>query len=186
MSFRINQEFLEKALESADLITVDFRNPEAASRTINKWARQNTKGGLKLKEINYAPSTKMAMTGALYFKGKWAYTFENAKPGRFFSSNGPVEASMMNMKKKFHWGKLGNYAEWIAIPYESSDSMVIILPNENRNVDDVINTVSDQDMDEIMKGIDSESTNANVNVTLPKFRMESTTSLIEPLKKVSS
>lgn len=126
----------------------------------------------------------MALTSAMYFKGKWVYTFEDARPGTFFTKNGPVEASMMNMKRKFRWAKLGNFAEWVAIPYESSDSLVIILPNKDQNVENVINMINGNDIDGIMRGIDSESTKANVNITLPKFRLESTTSLVEPLKKV--
>lgn len=173
-------------MEFVDLVSVDFRNPEAARSVINRWAKKKTKGALRLREINYAPSTKMALASSIYFKGKWVYTFEDAKPGTFFTKTGPVEAKMMNIKKKFRWGKLGNYAEWVALPYESSDSLIIILPNRQQNVDDVINLIDGNDIDEIMQGIDSESTKANVNITLPRFRLESTSSLVEPLKKVFS
>jgi len=181
---RINQEFLDRTVEYADLVTVDFRNPDAASRIINRWAKSKTKGGLKIKEVNYAPSTKMALASALYFKGKWVYTFEDARPGRFDSNNGPIETSMMTMKRKFSFGEIGSIAQWVALPYESSDSMVIILPNPGQNVDNVINSLSGQAIDQVIHEMESDDSRANVNITLPKFRMESTTSLVEPLKKM--
>lgn len=88
------------------------------------------------------------------------------------------------MKRKFRWGRLGDYAEWVAIPYESSDSLVIILPNPDRNIDVIIKGMTSKEIDNVMRDIDTESSKANVNITLPKFKLESTTSLITPLKKV--
>lgn len=184
-NFRLNQEFLDKSVQYADVVPVDFKKPQEASRTISKWAKGKTKGGLKLNDINYAPNTKIALTSAMYFKGNWVYTFHPAKPGIFNAPNGPVEVQMMNMKRKFRWGKIGTMAEWVALPYESSDSLVIILPNEGQKIDDVINSLSYRDLDDVMYGIDSENTRAEVNITLPKFKLESTTSLVEPLQKVT-
>ena len=99
-------------------MNVDFKNPEAASRTIMKWANQKTKNGLKLKEINLAPTTKIALTSAVYYKSNWIYKFNPAQPGIFNSPNGQIQVPMMNMKRKFRWGKIGEFAEWAAIPYE--------------------------------------------------------------------
>lgn len=184
--YRLNQEFLDKSVSNADVVFVDFKKSDAASRTILNWASSKTKGGLKIKTNKYAPSTKIALTSAIYFKGKWVYTFGQATPGTFYTPNGPIQSQMMNMKRKFRWGKIGNYAEWAAMPYESGDALVIILPNRDQTVDNVINLMGSRDIDSIMRGIDSESTKANVNITIPKFKLESTTNLVEPLQRVKS
>lgn len=181
---RLNQQFLDKSVQTADVVNVDFKHPEAAGRTITKWANAKTKGALKINKIDFAPSTKIALTSALYFKGKFVYTFQKAQPGVFYAPDGAVGVEMMNMKRKFRWGRLGNYAEWVAIPYESSDSLVIILPNPDRNIDVIIKGMTSGEIDSVMRDIDTESSKANVNITLPKFKLESTTSLITPLKKV--
>lgn len=181
----MNKQFLDRAVQSADVVNVDFKNSGEASRTIGRWAKSKTKGGLKLTEINYAPSTKIALTSAIYFKGNWVYTFKAATPGYFNTPNGQVTAPMMNMKRKFRWGKIDEIAEWVAIPYESSDSLVIILPNIGQDVDSVMNSMSSRDLDSVLRDIDSESSKANVNITMPKFKIESKTSLIEPLKRVN-
>jgi len=180
----LNNEFLQRSVNDADVIEVDFKQPEAAGRAIHRWATSKTKGGLKLNPINYAPSTKIALTSAIYFKGKFIYTFLPAKQGVFYSPKGPRPAQMMNMKKKFRWGKMGNYAEWVSMPYEGNDALIIILPNRDTHVDLAIKSMNYRDLKEVMDGIDSENTRANVNITLPKFKLESTTSLVEPLQKV--
>lgn len=92
---------------------------------------------------------------------------------------------MMSMKRKFHWGKIANFAEWVAIPYESSDMLVIILPKNGANVDNVMSSMSAVDLGNIIRDIDSDTAKANVNLTLPKFKFESTTNLVEPLQRVS-
>ncbi|CRK86609.1 CLUMA_CG000446, isoform A [Clunio marinus] len=181
---RLNQEFLNKAVRSVDVVPVDFKQPEIAGRVISKWAKSKTKGGLKLKEVNYAPATKIALTNAIYFKGNWIYTFQPSKPGTFNTPTGPVQAEMMNMKRKFHWGEISNYAQWVAIPYESSDSLVIILPNEDQKIDYVMSLIEARDLENIIYNVDSDSSKADVNITLPKFKIESTTSLVAPLQKM--
>lgn len=181
---RLNQEFLDGSVKYADVVPVDFMQPQVASRSIAKWATEKTKGGLKLAEINYSPSTKVALANAVYFKGNWLYTFHPAQPGIFYAPQGTVQAEMMNMKRKFHWGKIGNIAEWVALPYESQDSLIIILPNIDQNIDNVINSMTYRQFDEVMFGIESESKRADVNITMPKFKLESTTGLVEPLQRV--
>lgn len=185
-NFRLNQQFLDKSVQNADVVPVDFKNPEVAGRTITRWATQKTKGALKLNKIDFAPSTKIALTSALYFKGKFIYSFPKAQPGLFNAPGRTVQAEMMNMKRKLRYGRMGNSAEWVAIPYESSDSLVIILPHKDLNIDVLINDMSAADIQSVMRELDTETSKANVNITMPKFKLESTTSLIAPLKKVNS
>lgn len=183
--FRLNKDFLEKSYHFADIVEVDFKNPSEAGRTISRWAKSKTKGGLKLNEVNYAPSTQIALTNAIYFKANWIYSFEDAVLGDFYTENGrAIRTPMLSMRRKFRWGNIGDYAQWAAIPYESSEAFVIILPNEGQNLDSVIDRMGIRELENIMNGIDVESTKAKLNITMPKFKIESTTSLIEPLKKV--
>lgn len=146
----------------------------------------------------------MALTSAIYFKGKFIYSFQEAQPGFFYSPTGPVNSKMMSMKRKFNWGTLGNFAEWVSIPYESSgesdeiiaignsfkplsfvsDALVIILPNKGFSIENVMTTMNVQDLGNLIEAIDSDSSRATVNLTLPKFKLESTTNLVDPLRRV--
>jgi serine protease inhibitor len=154
---RINEAFTKKSAETADVVNVDFADSEAASSTIKKWVNEKTKGGLKLSEINYDPSTKMVLSSAIYFKANWYFTFLPAQPGLFKVSNDKeINVQMMNMKRKFHWGKIGDYAEWASIPYKSEDSLVIILPNQNQTLENIIERMSERDFNDVLNNIDRD------------------------------
>lgn len=98
----------------------------------------------------------MVLASSIYFKATWIYTFQPAKPGIFNAETGPKEVQMMNMKRKFHWGAIGDYAQWASIPYKSEDSLVIILPNKNQTLDEVINKMGDRQLYDILGDIDRE------------------------------
>lgn len=182
---KLNQEFLNEASKGAEVVEVDFKKPEEAARTVKNWATQKTKGGLKIDDISFTPSTKVSLTSAVYFKGNWVYTFQPAVPGVFHAPGGDIQVQMMNQKRKYRWGKIRDIAEWAAMPYESQDSLVIILPNEGQKIDDVIEQITHREIDDIMYNMGNERSNADVNFTLPKFTIESTTNLVEPYQKVS-
>ncbi len=67
---------LLKAKYRAELRQVDFKgNPKSAMATINKWAEGNqrpNKGYLS----SVDPITRLILTNAIYFKGKWQEQFE--------------------------------------------------------------------------------------------------------------
>lgn len=108
------------------------------------------------------------------------------------SSQVPVQ--MMQIKKKFHWGVFKNdsksgeeYAQWVSVPYNSTESMIIILPNEDKTLDETISAIKKDDISQIVKIIsERNSANAVVDLTLPKFRIESALSLVPSLKKVNN
>lgn len=149
-------------MEKADVITVDFRNPQSAGDTITKWAKMKTKNGLKLNRINYAPGTKIALTSALYYKANFIYRFNPAQPGIFNTPNGQIQAEMMNIKRKFRWGKVGDFASWVAIPYESGDSLIILLPNEGRSLENVISVMTANNFADVLYDFDRDSTNVRI------------------------
>lgn len=118
-----------------------------------------TKNGLKLNKIDYAPGTKIALTSAVYYKANFVYRFNPAQPGLFNTPSGQIQVDMMNMKRKFRWGKVGDIAEWVAIPYESEDSLIIILPNKNMNLENVIGAMNEDTFLDILYYFDRDSTN---------------------------
>lgn len=182
--FSINNEFKKGAEGHAEVVDVDFKQSEEASRAITRWTTSKTKGGLKLNPVSYPESTKIAMLSAIYFKGKFVYTFQPSKPGIFNSPSGPIPVQNMNMKQEFRYGKMHDVAEWVAMPYEGNDALVIILPFQNTTIDAVIEGLEYQYFRTILHGLDRDETKAKVNITLPKFKLSSFTNLVEPLKKV--
>lgn len=106
--------------------------------------------------MSFPPSTKISLTSAIYFKANWIFTFHPAKPGPFQTPSGEKQAQMMNMKRKFHWGKVGDYAQWAEIPYKSEDSLVIILPNKEETVESVMTKMNHRTLSDILNDIDRE------------------------------
>ena len=153
----MNQKFVDQADGKADIVQVDFKDSEATGKKFQKWVDQKTKGGLKLNDISFDQSTKMVLSSALYFKSTWIYKFQPAKKGIFKTPAGNVEVEMMQMKQQFRWGKIDDYAEWVAIPYESEDSLVIILPNKNKTLDDVMEAFNERSLIEIMYDFDRDT-----------------------------
>lgn len=107
--------------------------------------------------MNFDPSTKIAMASAIYFKASWLFTFHPAQPGNFYVSKGETKTvQMMNMRRRFHWGEIDDYAQWAAIPYRSQDSLVIILPNKNEDLKSVMGKLNEGTMQEILDNVNDE------------------------------
>jgi serine protease inhibitor len=71
----LNRNFYGAKVESLDFAS----NPAAAADVINRWVNQNTKG--KIPTIIGVPesNTRLTLTNAVYFKGKWASPFDPKK-----------------------------------------------------------------------------------------------------------
>lgn len=182
----MNKDFLVKVSEKVDIVNVDFRNTGKSANTIKKWATEKTKGKLDLSGISFPIDTKLALISTLYFSGKWYFKFENVTSEDFNLPNGQrIKVPMMKIKKKYNYGKIADYAEWGAIPYESrGESMVIILPKVGTTIDETIERLTNEDILNICDSARSDYTSAELTLTLPKFKLSSTTNLVEPLKKV--
>lgn len=154
----MNEAFKAKAKGNAEILSVDFNNPEAAREIITKWATEKTKGGLDLTDFSYPASTKVALASSIYFKASWIYTFQPAVPGTFKTPNGEKTVQMMNMKRKFHSGEIGDYARWVSMPYKSEDSFIIILPHEGFTVDDVTEKMNERAFYNVLSDVDREDT----------------------------
>jgi serpin B len=181
----MNKDFMIKSSDKVDIVKVDFKNSATAANTIKKWATQKTKGKLDLSGITFPIDTKLALVNTLYFSGKWYFKFENVTQEDFNLGNGQkVKVPMMKIKKKYNYGKIGDIAEWGAIPYESREAMVIILPKEGTTIDQTIERLTNEDITNICDSARSDYTSAELTLSLPQFKLSSTTNLVEPLKKM--
>ena len=125
------------------------------------------------------------MTSAVYFSAKWLYAFQPADNGVFYKSSGEQKSvKMMTIKKKFNYGNLNNMAQWIAIPYDSAESMVIIMPAQGISLDSMISRMNHDTFLNITENIYKEETQANVDVTMPTFSISSIVSLVKPFRDV--
>ena len=126
--------------------------------------------------------SRLVLINAIYFKGDWAKKFDaqNTRKGNFHLSDGSkVETDLMFLSSEFRSAELPEIdAQALEMPYKGDRlSMILVLPNEN-----LAKTES------LLANFDLGSIQfkrpAKVEVTLPKFKIESTHDLNDPLKKL--
>lgn len=138
-------------------------------------------------DIDLDSNTKMLLASSLYFKGEWLFTFPTTQQTEFhLSDSESVPVETMSIQKRFVYGAIDNMnATWASIPYNSTESLVIILPNKDNDIDELIQEMSGSDLTELVSLISGTPLLGWLNITLPKFKLDSRVSLVEPLKSVS-
>jgi len=118
----------------AGLEQVDFaRATEAARQTINAWIEKQTRDKIKdlLKPGILDAMTRLVLTNAIYFKGKWASEFDKklTRDEDFFvTPEKKVAAPLMRQTKHFGYFDGGEF-QALELPYQGDRlAMVVLLP----------------------------------------------------------
>ena len=165
---------------------LDFINkPVEASNVINSWVYNKTH-----KKINnivspklFNVNTRMVIANAIYFKGTWAKQFEKADtiPRTFhIDKNGKVDVDMMQQKSHFNYME-NDDLKMLELPYEGDRlSMFVVLPKEIDGLKNIEQKISGQ----MLNNCFSQLKNMEVNVTLPKFKLETSYELNSSLQQM--
>ncbi len=169
---------------AAEVDSVDFvQQREAAAGRINGWVKETTKGLIEelFKPDDFDERTRLAVVNTLYFKGRWQTPFnkEATSEQEFFAADGkPKRVSMMHQSGKFPYLK-GDGFQAVALPYgEGQLSFYLFLPDEGRSLDDWLQSLTPDRWNEWLKGFKP----MEGDVGLPRFRIEATCALNEPLQ----
>jgi len=164
---------LLKSSYSAGLEQVDFAgDTEAPRQAINTWVEAQTNEKIKdlLAKGTLGPLTKLVLTNAIYFKGKWDQPFkaEHTHDEPFhLTADKTVDVPMMHQNKRFAYTET-ELAQLLSLPYGGKDvSMVVVLPK-------AVDGLAAVEQDVIANGLDeplSQLRKTKVNVALPKFQM---------------
>ena len=163
-------------------------NPEACRLEINKWVEEETKN--KIKDL-LAPGiitdlTALVVVNAIYFKGDWADKFD-AKDTRkqpfHVTASKTIQADMMFKSfKKIKYGHIEHLdCSVLELPYKGGElSMITLLPNKQDGLSSMEKKLTANDL----MNIGSFLRPTNVNVSLPKFKLESTFKLNDCLTEL--
>ncbi|UCF80332.1 MAG: serpin family protein [Acidobacteriota bacterium] len=178
-------EYLEliKTSYDGDLRELDFKkDTEGARRTINAWVEEKTFEKIKnliprgiLKKL-----TRLVLTNAIYFKGKWARTFDEAstRPAPFHSPTGEREVPMMHQTGRFGYTEDGA-VQVLEMPYGTPDSgaasersperlsMLVVLPKDESSLGALEDSVNAEKLERWINRLRNEK----VKVYLPKFKL---------------
>lgn len=158
---------------------LDFKtDTEGARQTINSWVSSKTND--KIPELfakgTLNEYTRLVLTNAVYFKGKWDLPFkkEATQQKTFTVGDGTKsQCSMMNREDHLGYSETADY-QAIELPYASNDlSMIVILPKTGILAkilpsDDIEKNLTSKTFNDLKRNLSSEL----VDVYLPKFKFD--------------
>ncbi len=159
-----------------EITNLDFiKETESSRKTINEYIEKNTNNKIKnlIPKGVLSPLTRMVITNAIYFKGKWKLEFDkqDTKELDFYvTPDNPVKIEMMFIEPK---ETKFNYLETeevqlIELPYQGEEvSMLILLPKENiESIESDLNFEKIKEYKEKMKETEVDA------LYLPKFEFD--------------
>ena len=174
-------EFLEIAHTYYDAETQsrDFHDGETMN-VINQWGSDHTMGMIDkvLSEDTFNPDAASYLLNAVYFKGVWTLKFdkEETKDEVF---NGRETVPMMHKVDYYPYTENDDY-QALALPYgnQAYYCMTVLLPRENRSIDNVLATL---DADTWLWNLQWMDV-AEVDVKLPRMDITTNVDLVETMK----
>ncbi|MBC7320232.1 serpin family protein, partial [bacterium] len=179
----ITNKYYEAGFREVDY--VDAKAREEARQMINKWVEDKTNGKIKdiIKPDDINALTRLILTNAIYFKGKWELQFDpkNTKNMPFYvSENVKVDTPMMYQKARFNYAE-DEEVQVLEMPYIGKDlSMVVILPKSNITLSKVEKILSIKKIKTWLSILSEKE----VEVYIPKFKIEKRSVLNEILEKL--
>ena len=168
--------------------TLDF-GTKGAVDYVNNWCHEHTQG--MIPQIVDRLDGVMALMSAVYFKAPWHGKFDPAetKDETFTREDGTKQTlPMMHREDAAFYVKGETYAT-LGLTYGDSKNwtMYVLLPNEGRTIDDIINGLTVKSWSEYADLFDVYSEfNVKVDVKLPRFKTETDADLKSLLENMGA
>ena len=165
---------------------LDFqRNAEPSRQEINRWVSDHTAGKIPelLPQGVITALTRLVLTNAVYFKGTWATEFDPKRTSDepfHLNSGSTVPVAMMHRSGRYIYLENGEL-QALELPYQGGRlSMVILLPGKQDGLAKLESALTPQTLGTwTQSGISRQ-----VDVTMPKFKVESSFSLNDALMRL--
>ncbi|XP_067005359.2 leukocyte elastase inhibitor isoform X2 [Anabrus simplex] len=190
------QEAMREGFQS-EVKEVDFATQLSEARSIiNEWVQENTHGEITdlLSEGTVSETTQLVGVNALYFKGSWAKPFDEQQTTMepfHVTPNTTVTVPMMHKKEYVMYANnpdLGyqaiimRYRGMVDDPTgdDQTTSMLILLPYEGESLSCVESFVAAGNLSQLIANMAF----CEVNISLPRFKIEGSLNLISALNKL--
>ena len=156
--------------------------PEESKDTINDWVEEKTNDKIKdlIPDGLITPNTRLVITNAIYFNGKWLNEFDKqaTREEKFYpSENEEILVDTMFTNQHLKYGENSD-SKIIELPYKGNNlCMYIVLPNDNE-IENFERAFSVVDYEKLKSRMDSKY---EVKTWIPKFKFEYTNKLSETL-----
>ena len=173
------QQHFQARLEMMDFET----QPEPSRKTINEWVEQQTNNRIKdlIPQGAIDPLTRLVLTNAVYFKSAWMHDFakkSTADKPFYLLDGGKADVPQMHQQGKFGYAETED-VQVLSMPYRAGQlDMVVLLPKARDGLGGLEKQLSAGKLSEWTGKLKVE----HVDVTLPKWKFESSFSLKKPLE----
>lgn len=160
---------------------------EEMTAALQDWLNKQTDGllGDAADNVTLDPETIISLCSTVYFRAKWndQFSSENNEFKTFHSPDGDIQTEFMNNTSDYgpyFWGD--DYGA-VRLAFADRGAMWLILPDEDKTVDDVL--ASGEYIDMLKAGYEWEkSKGIVVHNSIPKFDVSSEMQLDEGLKRL--
>ena len=185
--YQIKQDYLDTAITYYDstVDNVDFVTNDGVNK-INKWTSEKTQG--KIKDVLAPDSTdeltRMVITNAIYFKGKWGNQFNpgNTSDKLFWldKDNSVTVPMMKSPADMFDYYETKDL-QAIKMYYVGGDiSMIVLLPKDKNGLGSLEDSLNMQKLDFIRDMMTREP----LTIQMPKFEFETEYKLVGSLENL--
>lgn len=168
---------------AAPPVELDYKAaPEEARSKVNAWVDDATRG--KIKDLLPAGSvdslTRLILTNAIYFKGDWETAFDAKKTadGPFYAPTGEVAVPLMTLKEDLAYAGAED-VQVVELPFKGGEiGMVLFVPTAKDGLAKLEASLTSERASKLAGVL----AHTSVRLHLPRFKLESAVSLVEPLR----
>jgi serine protease inhibitor len=183
--FPFHSSFLNESASyfNAEVAELNFDDPASSLATINNWVNSATGSRIPTVLNEIRSNDVMFLINAIYFKGQWEKRFDPTRtsPGPFTPIAGTaVERPFMRQSSTLRYAAGSDYHALDLRYGNSAFSMTILLPNSNRDVNQVVESLDQSAWTALLDSFAERE----VDLALPRFRMEWERGLIDVLQEM--
>jgi serpin B len=184
-SFPVKEQYISnvETYYYGNVTNLDFvSQPEESKEEINNWVAEKTNDKIKdpISDGVINEYTRLIITNAVYFNGKWLTEFNEGSTRKrdfYISEDDDINVETMYTKQYFSYSESSD-AKMLELPYKGDNlCMYVVLPTEN-DIEFFESSFSVSDYEDLKSDMDSEY---EVKTWLPKFKFESRTELSDQL-----
>lgn len=173
-----------KTMYDANVESLDFTSHKSVD-VINGWCDKQTNGMIPKIVDNLSAADVAVLMNAIYFEGTWTNKFEKdqTKEENFQGYTRDIKrVKMMRQEDKFRYVNKEDF-EAVELPYGNrSYSMMVLLPKSGVSISEMMQPLDAEKLELI--GRDMEK--CVVDLKLPKFTINTSLSLNEPISKLGA
>jgi serpin B len=154
----------------ADVSTLDFESPDAVP-TINSWVSDRTNGRIPKLLDNIGPDEVLFLINAIYFKGQWRSAFDRGDTQNepFHGADGrDRNAFLMHQENPLPFCQTDDFQAVDLLYGNGAFAMSVLLPTAGRTAAGVLAGLDPAKWRTITECFSE----ADVTLTLPRFRLE--------------